>query len=337
MGDPQKFSELLYQGIQAIRSHESSRTRKLVKDIHLELALAIERRPTTIEYYLRGNIPSTSFELETLAKSIFIRGSLTKEWLEDFLLTGGHRNVLEVLNKIVGVDNGSKNVDESYLFIRRKLESVYELLPDRSRISKTYIELEATSDLEVESVRHRNIADITDEFDGLELEFEPGERSGEGTLNNRIVKKDANILIWIVEFTPPLKKGEVISYSYSHKKLKTLNWTREDCEVLFKNGLSNKKLAAWRYTLSAPTELFSATVKFPRHYPIALPPSGGFCAYMGAAEDLREKTRLIAENAFSAHYDAAEDRWELRLKVSNGRVGMGYELQWIPPSSSQIS
>lgn len=338
MGDPQKFSELLYQGIQAIRSQESSHKRKLVKDIHTELALAIGRRPTTIEHYLRRNVPTTSYELETLARSIFMRGHLNKEWLEGFLLTGGHHNVSEALNEIIGVENnGSINADESYLFIRRKLESVYELFPDRSRVSKTYIELEATSDLEVESVRHRNIADITDEFDGLELEFEPGEHSAEGTLNNRIVKKDPNILIWIVEFTPPLKKGEVVSYSYSHKKLKTLNWTREDCEFLFKNGLSNKKLAVWRYTLAAPTEIFSATVKFPSHYPIALPPSGGFCAYMGMAEDLREKTRLIAENAFSAHFDATKDRWELRLQVNNGRVGMGYELQWIPPSLSQIS
>ncbi len=337
MGDPKRFSELLYQGIQSVRSHESSHKRKLVKDIHAELALAIGRRPTTIEHYLRRNIPTTSNELETLARTIFTRGNLNKEWLEDFLDSGGHHSVTETLNEIARASNPTRMNSDEYPFRRRKLECLYELFPDRSRLSRTSIELEATSDLEVESVRHRNIADIADEFDGLELDFEPGMRSSEGSLDNRIVRKDSNILIWIVEFSPPLKRGEVVSYSYSHKKLKTLNWTREDCDILFNSGLSNKKVAAWRYTITAPTEEFEASVKFPSNYPIALPPSGGFCAYIGMAEELQEKTRLIAENAFSAHYDAAQDRWELNLKVSNCRVGMGYELQWIPPSLSQIS
>lgn len=337
MDDLQTFAELLYQGIQAIRDNESRHTRKLVKDIHAELAQAIGRRTTTIEHYLRGNRPTTSYELETLARSIFARGNLSNDWLKDFLLTGGHRNVSEILDAITAEDAVNMPKTENYLFKRRKLESVYELFPDRSRISTTFIEFEATSDLEVESVRHRSIADIVDEFDGLELNFEPGRRSNEGTMTNRIIRKDANILIWLVEFTPPLKRGEVVFYSYSYKKLRTLNWTREDCEVLFRDGLSSKQLAAWRYTLSAPTELFTITVRFPDNYPIALPPSGGFCAYFGMAEDLQEKTKLIAENAFTANYDTAHNKWEVNLKVNNGRVGMSYELQWIPPSSTQIS
>ena len=79
-----QFGELLRTGILAIQRQESHTSKKLLREIYAELGSAIGRKASTIEYYLKGHVPQARYEVEQLARDLFARGTLDRDWLEAF-------------------------------------------------------------------------------------------------------------------------------------------------------------------------------------------------------------------------------------------------------------
>ena len=99
MNNPTKFAELLRQGILRIQKRESTEKKKPLKDIVCELGTTIGRQSTTIEYYLRGYIPTSFALVETLIVEVCRRGDMEEKWLLDILSAAEHPNPTVLVNK----------------------------------------------------------------------------------------------------------------------------------------------------------------------------------------------------------------------------------------------
>lgn len=336
MADRLEFAELLRAGILEIQRQESRNQKKFLKDIHLDLARSINRNTTTIEHYLKGHVPTAKAELEQLAKEIFVRGHLNKEWLKAFLDEGRHPNASVVLDELMTPGTHEVSNLPPYLYKRLSLHTYQKIFPLGRCISTTQIEIKVTSNTSLESVLHRFITDNETPAEPMKLQFKPGQRSDVGTIAHRILKNTDDILVWMIDFNPPLKLNQKASYTYVQTRNKWHSWTYEDCEKLHNAGMIIEPLARARWTVVIPVEDFKYTIEFPPNYTISLPSSSGFGVYLGLAEELKEKTRLVVERSFSANYDQVKKQWFLELHVKNARPGLQYEIQWIPPLKEQI-
>lgn len=336
MASQTTFADLMTDGIYAIQRNESHQKKKLVKEIVEELGHAIGRQASAVEYFRKGNTPTNMAELEQLARELFRRGEMDREWLEAFLVAGGHPRPSVICDELFIPD--TQTVDDQALYLyRRKVWSIRRTyLADRTVVQVNRVELQVMSELGLDSVRHRNIAEVPGECAGLQLEFEAGRRDGEGTMRNRVLRHNDDILVWTVEFDPPLEKLQSAFYQYRQTYPKQEPWTYEECENLYSSGIYQRKFAFYRITAQTPTDVLNISIVFPPGYPISLPSTGGFGVYAGLAEDLHEKTKLIAQNAFSAAYDKERDQWTLSLSASQARAGVGYELHWIPPREERL-
>jgi len=334
---PDRFANLLREGTETIQRNESTNRKTPLKKIYEELAKKIDKKGSTIEYYLKGHVPGTVTQLEQLAEEIFKRGRMDKWWLEQFLLAGDHPQASSVCNRLLTPDVGQQINQYEYQYTWLKMHHYVKRASSKSSISFTQAEIQSTSDTGLEFVRHRNIADLPDENESLFLEFTPGERRDRGTIKRQILKQSPELLTWMVLFDPPLPMGQTASYSYRQNNGMLKNWTLEDVEEMFNAGTITKKVAFLRYTLLVPIKDFKVTLEFPPGYPISLPSSGGIGVYHSVVEDLAEKTRLIAENSFAATFDRTTKQWVLQLAVNQARAGLSYELQWIPPRRQKIA
>jgi hypothetical protein len=337
MVDPLAFAELLRVGILEIQRQESREKKKFLKDIHQELARSIDRNTTTVEHYLKGYVPTTKAALEQLAKEIFLRGVLNQKWLEDFLEKGGHPNPSVIIDDLLLPTPQQVDNLDAYLYKRVKLHTHQQVLPQGRCISTTHVQIKVISDSTLDSLRHRFVTDNTLATEPMKLQFTSGEHSGGGLIRHRVLKSTPDILVWMIDFTPPLKPNQTASYTYVQARDNWHPWTYEDCESLNNAGVSLGALVRARWTVLVPVDDFNFTVELPPNYPISLPASGGFGVYLGLAEELKEKTRLIAEKSFSAAYDQTNKQWVLSLHVKNARSGLQYEIQWIPPLQEQIT
>lgn len=337
MADPLEFAELLRAGILEIQRQESHTKKKLLKDIHQELAHSINRNTTTVEHYLKGHVPTTKVELEQLTREMFSRGLLNQDWLADFLEKGGHPNPSVVLDELLIPSTQQVDNQGSHLYKRLMLHTHQKIFPLGKCTSTTQVEIKVTSNTVLESVLHRFITDNEVASDSMKLQFAPAYHSGGGAMEHRILKNTPDIMIWMIDFKPPLKPNQTASYTYVLTRENWHPWTYEDCEKLHNAGVILGVLARARWTVVVPTDDLRFTVELPPSYPISLPSSGGFGVYLGLAEELKEKTRLIAEKSFSANYDQVKNQWSLELAVKHARAGLQYEIQWIPPLREQIT
>ncbi|MEM7033747.1 MAG: ATP-binding protein [Chloroflexota bacterium] len=84
-----RFAQLLTEGIHRIRLREH-KTVQIVQD---ELGYSIGREGgSAIEYWRKGHLPTSVFEIETLATEMVRRAKLERVWLEDFLACADYPN-----------------------------------------------------------------------------------------------------------------------------------------------------------------------------------------------------------------------------------------------------
>lgn len=338
MATLKSFADLLREGIDEIQRKESMNEKKTRKEIYEELGTAISRQASTIDYYLRhnANVPRAINEVEILAREIFRRGGMDRKWLEQFLIKGDHPNPAPICDELLTfeVNQSSNHTDTLYKWLR--LHHHVKRLSNRTLIANTQVELQVTSDSGLDSVRHRNIAEKPGELENLLLEFVPGKRDDQGRIDHRIGMHNPDLVLWYVLFDPPLRKGQIVSYSFTQTQEFFKYWTFEEYEQFFMLS-ANRRFASLRRTVIAPIDELKITIEFPPGYPITLPASGGFTVYRSAAEDYPEKTRLIAKNSFLANYDRASNQWVIQLGVDYAKLGLSYEIQWIPPRKDKIS
>ena len=106
-----RFRDLLYDGISAIHTHESLEKRKTRKAIQQELAEAVGRKESTIEWYLKGEgVPGTLREVEQLAKEIVRRGKLERKWVEEFLRSAGHPSPEQMCKELLSPTSALRSV-----------------------------------------------------------------------------------------------------------------------------------------------------------------------------------------------------------------------------------
>lgn len=335
MATPRKFADLLRKGIWEIQRLESKQEKKLLKDIYEELGCVIGRQASTIDYYLRKHVPTSINELEQLGQEIFRRGCLDQAWLESFLQSGGHPRPSSVYDRILTSTTVQATEQQNTPYRRTKWHNVRKVFSSKSYILESQVELQATSDFDLESVRHRITADDMPLIEKVQVEFKPGFREG-GAFQHRILKNVPGYFVWIVEFNPPLKKDQKASYSYKYHVADIKPWTYEECEDLFNCGEMNKKFATARYYVNAPIDDLQIRIEFPSCYPISLPSTGGFGVYYDVVDDINEKTRILAEKGFSANYNPSFQQWTLELKVRNAVPSLSYELQWFPPRRDKL-
>lgn len=334
--NPIKFSDLLKTGILEIQRHESHTSKKLLKEIHAELGQAIGRKASTIEYYLKGHTPRALYELEQLARELFTRGHLGKEWLEQFLASGGHPDTLRLCGRLLTSREEDLDHSGKALFKRRRMHVVREFLWNGVTESHTEVEIEVTSDSPLQSVRHTNTVDVVERIEPIHLQFKSGYRDGIGTMQSHIMRNDLHRMVWTVEFVPPLLKNQRASYSYFQRQRSISLQSYENCSYNFQAGRTHGFFTYWRYKMSVPTDELYVKHIFPPEYQLVIPPTGGFGVYLGYSENLEEKTKITASNGFSACLDKATNRWTMELLVHNAKMGHFYQLDWIPPRLASI-
>ena len=336
MTNPTNFKELLYRGLIAIQRYESLESKKFLQTIKQELGTAIGKRTSTIDYYLKGHVPTTLSILERLAQELLTRGHMDREWLEAFLDAGGYPDVASLCDELLVPSQGNLDDFQGIPYKRLRWHYARELFWDGITTSHTQIDIKVTSDSPLQSVRHRNTLDMDEYYEPTFLQFEPGFRDGNGSMEAHIMRNDIHELIWTVEFAPPLLKNERAFYSFTQRKQFTSLLTYESCYHHYQTGRFRGFFAYLRYIMPVPTDELYLKYTFPPEYQLALPPSGGFGVYLGFSENLEEKTRIVANNGFSANFDEATMQWTLELLVHNAKMGHYYELQWIPPRAELI-
>jgi hypothetical protein len=336
MATENSFADLLRKGIDEIQRRESLNEKKPRREIYEELGVAINRRGSTIDYYLRpdDNVPSAINELEALAREIYKRGGMETGWLEQFLIKGGHPNPATICDKLLQSQTSQPSNQPDTLYKWIKLHHYIKRRSDRTLVTTTEVELEVTADSGLESVRHRNIGEKPGELENLILNFVPAKREDYGRIEHKIDVQNPELLVWYVLFRPPLRKGQIVSYSFTQTQEFSRYWSYEEHEPYLLN--STKRYAHIRRTVLAPIEDFMFSLEFPQGYPITLPSSGGFNVYRSSAEDHLEKTRLITGGNFLARLDPVTKQWLLHLHVINAKIGLSYEIQWIPPRKDKI-
>ncbi len=329
------FGDLLTEGIYAIQNIESKNKKKSVREIEDELAKSIRRNAGTIEWFRKGNIPTAQFETEELARVIFVRGIMNVIWLEHFLKSARHPNWTSLRDELISLPNDQGGEANRTLYRRIKMHIDKQLL--LNGITKTFreIEIEATSETPLSSIRHRIItsgASIQDFY----FEVNKTYREDNGEIKGRILLRNANIYTWLIEFLPPLLQGKHAYYSYVTSNKGSNSLTSEEVRKQHLEGTRSYDFENWGVTITAPTENLNMCLTFPMKYPISLPVTGGFGVYQGLNDVLEEKTRIILLGGFSARFDQEAEQWSLELTVVNAKLGFRYELQWSPPSESMI-
>ncbi len=325
----QKFGDLLTEGIYAIQKAELFNKKKNLDIIQRELSEAINRQVSTIEYYRKGNVPTSQFEIEQLAREIFKRGRVGEDWLEHFLKNAKHINWLAVKDELFIPGTNILERDESYSYQRTKLYISKQILPEGFSETLKQTEIEVIGDNELSVIRHR-VINLSSPIEQFKLDFQQGYRKDGGEITARVLAIHDHICVWAIEFTPPLAIGQKASYSYKTYG-RYYSSTAEDVESQYKNGRRSKKFELWSVKIAAPTDELEMQILFPLNFSIALPPTGGFSVYAGTHEQIKEKAFIKEKNGFVAKFDEKLRRWTMTLNVSPAHFGYVYELQWIPP------
>lgn len=99
--NPQKFAELLTEGVHRVRIRES----KSVQIVQDELGYALGREGgSAVEYWRKGHIPPKLSDVELLGREIVRRGQLERAWLENFLKCAEHPAPYLLGDEIYGND-----------------------------------------------------------------------------------------------------------------------------------------------------------------------------------------------------------------------------------------
>lgn len=339
MVNPIEFSELLRAGILSIQRYESRpQAKKPLKAIHTELASAIGISASMIDYYLKGHVPVSFDEIAQLARVIFTRGQLDGSWLEKFLESGGYPNPAGLCNELLVPNEEMHGPFSAVQYKQRRMHIERELFLDEALLkSRTEVEIEVTADSPLQSVRYDYTPDDVEQRAPVYLQFEPNNHDRTASVTPQIMRNDRHRLLWRVEFKPPLVKGQSASYAYSQTSRYVALLTYESCYENYRRGKIQGFFTSCSFLMPVPTDELSIKYTFPPNYHITLPDSGGFAASLGFSENLEEKTRIIANNGFSANFDQAARRWSLELKVHHAKMGLNYELRWIPPRATPLT
>lgn len=223
------------------------------------------------------------------------------------------------------------------LYKRLKMLAERQFRLDGLVVTYNQVEIEAIADVPIPSVRHRRSAvEEAVSFKEADLQFEARYRNGMGDMKARILNITDNLITWLVEFTPPLTKGQRATYAYRQSSKDTFPVTLEQ---IYEELAANKRdtdFAYWRFLVVAPTDELHMKIEFPPEYHIRLPFGGGYNVYLGTAEDSWEKNRLKTERCFSATLDPLSKCWTIELLIKHAQMGLTYTLEWIPPTRSEV-
>lgn len=104
--NPERFADLLKAALKEIKKLEG----KNVAQIEDEIAGTLGRvSGSIIQYWKKGNIPSSSDDLEQLTRELHKRAPRDMAWLNEFLVSGGHSQPELLLSDISPL--GFRNID----------------------------------------------------------------------------------------------------------------------------------------------------------------------------------------------------------------------------------
>lgn len=323
------FAQLLTKAIRRI-STEADQSITTTQD-QISYMLGKKKGGSLIEFWRRGKVPSELKDLEQLTRELVKRGGLRNQAeVAKFLAYGGHPNPAPLTNELIPQ---SIETTSTVLYKRLTLDTK-RIISSTGLVTSFYqTEIQALAEFPLQSIRHRRMAN-EGKLEDLVLEFTPGYRDGHGGMRRRILSKSEKLLVWAVEFDPGLLKNQKASYSYVQSCRGSHAITYEQCNEQFVAGHSQGKYDYWRFKMTAPTDELHMKLEFSPNYPIALPPSDGFSVFSDSSEHLYEKARLMNGHCFSKKFNEETQQWTLELKVKSALMGLGYQLQWIPPRST---
>jgi len=324
-----KFGDLLTEGIYAVQRAESHSKKKNLDDIQEELGEAIKRQASTIEWYRKGNVPTSQFEIEQLARELFKLGSMSAEWLENFLKSAKHNNWIALRDELCIPGTNTPEHDDIFLYKRTKLYLHKQVRLDGSAVCLRQTEVQVTGDTPLSVIRQRMI-NLPTSMGQFQLNFLQGYREDDGSINAYVLATHDHLCVWAIEFDPPLLKGQKASYSYeTFGHLYSSNSV--EIEQQFKEGRRSQNFESWSVKMTAPTDELEMKISFPMNFPITLPSSGGFSVSVGVHEQNNERTLILNRNGFMARYDEKFRQWTMALHVSPAHFDHVYELKWLPP------
>lgn len=322
------FGNLLTHGIEAIQKTASIKEKKKVSQVVKELAEAIGRKASTIEWYRKNHPPTTQIELERLAQEIFSRGKLSPDWLEQFLIKGGHRSWQEATNKIALSNSTVLDLEDTFCYKRNKLYISKQILPDGVSESFIQTEIEVLSAEPIVDLRNKviNLAIPISEFEVKLLQYH---RADGGMVAIRTLAVHEPICQWAVQFDPPLKQGQKASYAYKTVR-KSFSMTRLEIESQYQQGLRRGNYEFWSLKIETPIDELEVQIIFPMYFEITPPPEGWLNVYKGSHEQRKELKALLSQGCFSASRDSKLNRWMIRLKIAPVIPGHRYAVCWRP-------
>ncbi len=98
---PQKFAQLLTRAVYNIRIDGAKTARKTIGMVQDELGYTLGREGgSCIEYWRKGNIPTSLADLENLARELVRQAALTPEELKQFLESAGHPRSVDFYHEL---------------------------------------------------------------------------------------------------------------------------------------------------------------------------------------------------------------------------------------------
>lgn len=217
---------------------------------------------------------------------------------------------------------------------RAEKESNIEL--DGSAVVTTTVELEVLGP-ELDAIEHRSIVFGQNEIRNPLINVSgTAEKSN---ISHRITHQSDKSFIFVIEFSPSLKKNEKARYSIKTEYGPGLYAMDKDCILnMIKNNewLYNEPYEGDSSKIPYPTDKIVKKVTLPKNYCVGGKEYWDVTVGDGSNIALGEYNRIKKEEGkfFTITYSKTGNM-VLMLEVDKPEIGMSYGIKWIPPSKEE--
>jgi hypothetical protein len=213
--------------------------------------------------------------------------------------------------------------------VRKSLTSRVSVDLDGTVRHANEITIESISE-QLASVEHELSLLSPFKIEDFEFDFFDGSTSSDAKVTRGLRSEGDKAVLWYVTFSPPLGLGQTATYSYEARMKGLYPLTQEAAAACADEGDEARAHEEW--IIVAPTEKLDFCMRFPRGYAISAP---RFSVLTGLSDhvDKSQVDALRRASAFSAARTGGE--WELRLVVSQPRIGSQYRISWQPPTQTE--
>lgn len=215
------------------------------------------------------------------------------------------------------------------------------------------IEIETKIDIDgsFTSTRNMELEVIDSELDSIESHYlvfgdntfikpviKVSGNAGDSKITGEIIQKGDKSIIYVVEFSPALKKGEKVTYEITHKGKSGGFAMHRD----FISEMINKR--KWRYKepyeedgfrIAYPIKKLIKKTILPVNYNVRGREYLDVLIGDGSDRAIGEYNRIKKKEKECFSKDKPDNKIILKLEVDRPEMGLTYSLKWIPPTKKE--